>query len=148
MRSSNCPVCGEKHNSGNPCIWDNLIVDSSIIDYYSKRQKAYQNLLEDISKIQELKAAIDVKRHENERWSFELGMLERQITDAERQIESKGRSTNLVTQENEFMELKISLNGLIQESTRLKKEIKDVSDYDELKSYLQRCLILISIHKS
>ena len=73
--------------------------------------------------------------------------MERQIADTESQIESKGRSTNLDAQENKLRELKILLNGLNQELTRLKNELIDVSDYNELKSYLKLCTILISIHK-
>ena len=147
MRLSICPVCGEKHKTDNLCIWDNLIVGSPTIDYYSKRQKAYQNLLEDISKVKELDAEINEKKREKELQSLELEELERQIADTESQIESKGRSTNLDAQENKLRELKILLNGLNQELTRLKNELIDVSDYNELKSYLKLCTILISIHK-
>lgn len=147
MRLSICPVCGKKHKTNELCIWDNLTVDPQNHDYFSKRQKEYQSLLEAVSKIKELRAEIDEKKHENECRSLELGELKRQIADVEKQIESTSRSINLVSQENELRELKSILDGFIQESTQLKNELKDVSDYNELKSYLTICKILISIHK-
>lgn len=147
MRLSICPVCGKKHKTNDLCIWDHLIVGPLSIDYYRKRQKEYQSLLEAVSKIKELKAEIDDKRHENECRSLELRELKIQIADVERQIESISIFINLDEQENELRKLKSSLSDLIQESTQLQNELEDVSDYNELKSYLTLCQILISIHK-
>lgn len=97
--------------------------------------------------MKELSAEIDEKRHEKKRQFLELEKLEGQIADVERQIESISILINLDEKEKELRESKTMLNGLTQELTQLKNELKDVSDYNELKSYFTLCQILISIHK-
>lgn len=148
MSTSVCPICGKKHkNKDTVCIWDNLKLEGvPDVEYFYQRLKRHQTLLEEISQIEQLRSKVDRKRKERSSLSLKLNNLNTKTADVERQIQLNSKSINLAQQEKQLGMLITQLDGLKQDLAQLKKELRAISDYDDLKSCLSICQILLNIH--
>ena len=147
MRKPICPICDKTHDKDSACIWDNLNCEGgSYVEYYNERQKNYLTLLEDISEIDRLRSEINTRKNEKYSLSLKLSNLESKIANLEKQIQSNCRTVNLIQQEKELKNLKSRLESLVQEQAQLRTALSDISDYDELKSCLTLCQIMLNIH--